>query len=115
MSRRNEMRQRQSVSQVEDSDFSRNVYDICSQVPAGKVTTYKAIAEAMGSKAYRAVGNALNRNPHWPDVPCHRIVASDGGIGGFARGVTEKVKLLRNEGNIIEKRKVKNLKKYLWN
>ena len=81
--------------------FQRSVYEICKQVPAGKVTTYKAVGEALGIKGYRAVGMALHRNPFAPDVPCHRVVTSDGGIGGFAFGVEKKIEMLRKEGVIV--------------
>ena len=70
-------------------DFSRRVYDLCRRIPKGKVTTYKIIAEKLGTKAYRAVGNALNKNPH-KDVPCHRVVGSDGSLTGFAHGIKRK-------------------------
>ena len=78
--------------------FSEQCYEILRSVPSGKVTTYKAIAEALGRKSYRAVGNAMHRNPYAPEVPCHRVVASDGSIGGFASGLTRKVAMLKNEG-----------------
>jgi methylated-DNA-[protein]-cysteine S-methyltransferase len=66
--------------------FEMKVYNACSLVPKGRVTTYGAIARKLKSKAYRAVGSALNKNPYAPKVPCHRVVSSDGGIGGFASG-----------------------------
>jgi methylated-DNA-[protein]-cysteine S-methyltransferase len=62
------------------------------------VTTYARIAQALGSKGYRAVGNALNRNPYAPAVPCHRVVGSDGSLTGFAGGLEKKRELLRREG-----------------
>ena len=64
--------------------FRSKVLALCAQVPPGQVTTYKAIATALGS-APRAVGGALKRNPYAPlPVPCHRVVAASLGIGGFA-------------------------------
>ena len=78
--------------------FADKVYKAVKKIPKGKVSTYKNVAEALGCKAYRAVGNALNKNPYAPIVPCHRIVCSDGSIGGFARGVKEKIRLLEKEG-----------------
>ena len=61
--------------------------------------TYAQVAVAIGKpKAVRAVGNALNRNPFAPAVPCHRVVRSDGTIGGFASGAAMKRRLLRKEG-----------------
>lgn len=83
--------------------FAEEVYRLCQQVPPGKVTTYKEIAHVLGSKRYRAVGQALRCNPYAPKVPCHRVVASDGSIGGFkgtkqGKPIQEKVKLLEMEG-----------------
>ena len=75
--------------------FQDKVYELCKKVPRGKVTTYKALAEKLGSKAYRAVGNAMNKNPYAPMVPCHRVVNSDGTVGGFASGPENKIKLLK--------------------
>jgi|SRR3989338_7542273 len=86
--------------------FQEKVYKICKRVPIGRVTTYKAIANAMGTKAYRAVGRALNKNPYAPKVPCHRIINSNGSIGGFASGIDKKIRLLRQEGIIIEKNRI---------
>src|SRR5687767_93901 len=78
--------------------FNQKVWALCAQVPAGKVTTYGAIAEALGTKAYRAVGNAMNRNPYAPTVPCHRVVGSDGSLTGFAGGLELKRQMLAREG-----------------
>jgi len=91
--------------------FDEKVYQLTNKIPRGKVTTYKIIAKKLGTKAYRAVGNALNKNPY-KTVPCHRVVRSDGKIGGFARGSKEKIRLLRKEGVKIENDKI-DLKKYL--
>ena len=94
-------------------NFNQRVWKLCKKIPKGKVSTYKEIAEAMDIKAYRAVGNALNRNPYAPVVPCHRVVNSDGRVGGFARGTAAKVKLLKKEGIEIKNNKI-DLKKYLF-
>jgi len=68
-------------------------------VPKGKITTYKYLAEALGTKAYRAVGNAMNKNPYPRDlVPCHRVVNSDGRLGGYAGKTSEKIARLHDEG-----------------
>src|SRR5688500_9582804 len=81
--------------------FNQKVWAMCARVPAGQVTTYADIARALGTKAYRAVGNALNRNPYAPHVPCHRVVGSDGSLTGFAGGLELKQQLLRDEGVAI--------------
>lgn len=63
--------------------FQQKTYVLLKQVPAGKVTTYKALADVLGTRAYRAIGQYMKNNPNAPTVPCHRVVASDGSIGGF--------------------------------
>jgi methylated-DNA-[protein]-cysteine S-methyltransferase len=77
--------------------FSTNVYNLVKQVPKGKVTTYKAIAHKLNTKAYRAVGKALNKNRN-KDVPCHRVIKSNGEIGGYAWGTNKKIQILKKEG-----------------
>ena len=83
--------------------FQQKVYDFVRKIPKGKTLTYKQVAIGIGRpKAYRAVGNALNKNPfsfnQGGDVPCHRVVKSDGSIGGFASGSNKKLQLLKKEG-----------------
>ena len=95
--------------------FKERVYKILTKVPKGKVTTYKEIAKILGKKSYRAVGNALNKNP-CPgilknQVPCHRVIRSNGEVGGFASGTKNKIKLLEKEGIKIENKKIA-LEKY---
>jgi methylated-DNA-[protein]-cysteine S-methyltransferase len=84
------------------------------EVPPGRVTTYREIAHALGTKAYRAVGNAMNKNPYAPEVPCHRVVKSDGGLGGFAYGSVEKIKLLKKEGVKVREDQILNFKSLLY-
>lgn len=80
------------------TDFEKKVYLAALKIPHGEVRSYKWIAAKIGRpKAYRAVGNALNKNPYIGTVPCHRVVKSDGSIGGFAKGVGHKRKLLKSE------------------
>ena len=93
--------------------FNERCYAVLRKVPRGKVTTYKEIARALHSKGYRAVGNAMNKNPHAPKVPCHRVISSDGSIGGFASGSKNKIKMLKSEGIEIKNNKI-DLKKYLF-
>ncbi len=93
--------------------FYLRVYDVVKRIPKGRVSTYKLVARALHSKAYRAVGNALNKNP-FKFVPCHRVVKSDGSIGGFARGTNEKERLLKEEGVEIINNKIKNFEKHLF-
>lgn len=100
--------------------FDERVWKACSKIPKGKVSTYKELAKALNTKAYRAVGNALKRNPYGactPSgkglVPCHRVINSDGRIGGFAGGTNKKIALLRKEGITINKNKI-DLKRFLF-
>ncbi|MBI2669157.1 MGMT family protein [Candidatus Woesearchaeota archaeon] len=91
--------------------FAEKVYDVVRKVPKGKVTTYKAIAKALNTKAYRAVGQALRCNPYAPEVPCHRVICSDGSIGGFegkkkGKEIQKKINLLQDEGMAIINNKI---------
>ncbi len=95
--------------------FSEQVWQVTKRIPKGKVATYSIIAKLIHKpKSARAVGNALNKNPFAPIVPCHRVVRSDGSIGGFASGSRKKIKLLRAEGVIVTNNKVANFEKYLY-
>lgn len=82
------------------SPFTLAVWDTVRRIPAGEVRTYGQVAEAAGYPgASRAVGNAMRRNPLPLVIPCHRVVASNRGLGGFAAGLEWKAFLLRCEGN----------------
>ncbi len=91
--------------------FAERVYKITAQIPKGKVATYRDIAHLLNCRAYRAVGSALNKNPYAPRVPCHRVINSDGRLGGFASGLKKKIRILQHEGIIIINNKI-NLKKF---
>ena len=100
--------------------FEERVYDLCSKVPRGKVTTYKILAEALGTEAYRAVGNAMNKNPYGilsckgkAMVPCHRVVDSKGHLRGFAHGLKKKAELLEKEGIKVKDNKIVDFEKVL--
>ncbi|MDO8537449.1 MAG: MGMT family protein [archaeon] len=94
--------------------FNERVWDKCKKIPKGKVSTYGEIAKAIGSRdSSRAVGNALNKNPFAPQVPCHRVIQSNGSIGGFADGTNKKIKMLKTEGIEIKNNKI-NLEKFLY-
>jgi len=91
--------------------FYEMVYEKCKLIPKGKVTTYKILAEALGTKAYQAVGNALRNNPYAPVVPCHRVVKNDLTVGGFkgcvkGNKILEKIELLRKEGVKFKQNKI---------
>lgn len=81
--------------------FKEKVYFVASKIPRGQVLTYKQVAKLAGNpRAYRAVGNILNKNRD-PKVYCHRVIRSDGKIGGYALGGTKKkIEILKKEGAI---------------
>lgn len=83
---------------VEGMTFNEKVWALTSRIPAGSVTTYREIAKALGTQGYRAVGNAMNKNPYAPQVPCHRVVGSNGALTGYAHGLEKKRKMLEAEG-----------------
>lgn len=78
------------------TDFQRRVYDATRRIPKGRVTTYRLLARHIGCRSPRAVGQALRRNPYAPRVPCHRVIASDLTLGGFA-GETAGPKLRKKQ------------------
>lgn len=96
--------------------FQQKVYTLLQKVPKGKVTTYKEIGKVLRGRGqiYRAVGNALNKNPFAPAVPCHRVVSSDGFLGGFTHGTEAKIKLLKKEGIDVMDGKIVEFEKRLW-
>ena len=96
-----------------DMRFSDNVYELCRRIPRGKVSTYGMIAGKMKTKACRAVGNALNKNPY-KSVPCHRVINSNGFVGQFSKGTEAKIRMLKSEGIIIDKNGFIDLTKYLY-
>lgn len=103
-----------TAKKVKISSFAQKVYDKLIEVPKGFVTTYKDLAYAIGCRAYRAVGTAMNKNPYAPQVPCHRVIASSGKIGGFAYGEHAKEELLRKEGIKVKDGKIIDFKKKRW-
>ena len=83
--------------------FELKVYSAVSKIPRGFASTYSAIAAACGSGSARAVGRALRKNPFAPEVPCHRVVRSDGSLGGFfgkssQEAIAKKRQILAGEG-----------------
>ena len=84
--------------------FKEKIYNIVKKIPKGKTMTYKQVASLAGKpRAYRAVGNILNRNKDYKNIPCHRVVRSDGKIGGYNKGTRYKENLLRKEGVLIRR------------
>lgn len=79
--------------------FYQKVWLAVMEIPFGEIRSYKWVAKKIRKKnSVRAVGNALNKNPFSPTIPCHRVIRSDFTIGGFSKGIRNKVKLLRREG-----------------
>ena len=78
--------------------FQEKVYEVVRKIPKGSVLTYKEVAKKMGTlNAARAVGSALKKNYN-PEIPCHRVIKSNGTLGGYNRGIKMKEKLLKEEG-----------------
>jgi len=91
---------------LEVTDFEKKVYIETMKIPKGEVKSYKEVGEAIGTKGYRAVGNALNKNPIAIVVPCHRVVGSNMKLTGFRGGLDMKKEMLNNEGIKVKKEKV---------
>jgi methylated-DNA-[protein]-cysteine S-methyltransferase len=95
-------------------NFSDGVYKAARRIPKGRVSTYGQLAKAVGRPgAARAVGQVMRHNPYAPEVPCHRVVASDGSLHGFGGKFNnpEKVRMLEKEGVEIVNGKI-DLKKF---
>lgn len=98
-----------------DSPFFQAAWKKMSQIPRGRICTYGEIARALKKPgAARAVGNACNANPHAPKVPCHRVVASDGTLGGYAGGLKKKMWLLKREGIAVSNGKIVDFDQKKW-
>lgn len=98
---------------IESTEKAKRVYDLLRQVPPGRITTYGALAKAAGMpRASRLVGAIMRGNPNAPRVPCHRVVKSDGSLGGYSGSADEnimrKVSLLESEGVKVRGGKVQD-------
>jgi methylated-DNA-[protein]-cysteine S-methyltransferase len=92
---------------------NQSVYNLVSNIPLGKVATYGQLASSLGNpRAARGIGKILNKNPRPIIVPCHRVVCSDGHIGGYMYGKERKISLLLNEGIPIVNDLIKDFEKY---
>lgn len=94
--------------------FNEKCYELLMLIPEGKVTTYREMAKALNSKAWRAVGTAMAKNKNLINVPCHRVVRSDGSVGEYALGREKKSELLSKEGIEIKNGRVKNLSRFIF-
>ncbi|MEE8379200.1 MAG: MGMT family protein [Gammaproteobacteria bacterium] len=93
--------------------FNERCYELLKLIPEGKVTTYKEMANALNTKAWRAVGSAMAKNKFLYTIPCHRVVRSDGSIGQYALGEDKKMDILIKEGVTVTNGKVKDLEKFM--
>lgn len=91
----------------EPTEFENRVYAIVSKIPKGQTMTYGEISKILKSSP-RAVGQALKRNPYAPRLPCHRVIKTDGAIGGYSGIVnsTKKILMLKKEGVQITDHKI---------
>jgi len=93
--------------------YNQSVYNLVSNIPLGKVATYGQLASSLGNpRAARGIGKILNKNPRPIIVPCHRVVCSDGHIGGYMYGKERKISLLLNEGIPIVNDLIKDFEKF---
>ena len=86
---------------LKGTKFQIKVWKYLKNIPKGKVRTYKQVAIAINSpRSARAVANACAKNPYSPKIPCHRVIRTDGGLGGYSGpgGIKTKKKLLKLEG-----------------
>ena len=86
---------------LKGTQFQLKVWSYLKKIPKGKLKTYAQVAKAIGKpKAVRAVANAIGKNPFPPKIPCHRVIRSDGKLGGYSAkgGIKTKKMLLKNEG-----------------
>ena len=105
------------ISQIKKRkmNLKNKIYKKLKQVPRGKVITYKELAKAVSSKAYRFVGMCMAQNTDMKHIPCYKVVNSNGMVGAYsgAGRIKTKIKLLKKDGIEVVNGKV-NLKKYEW-
>ena len=95
--------------------FDERCYELLMRIPEGKVTTYREMASALNTRAWRAVGSSMARNERLFVIPCHRVERSDGAVGEYALGPDKKAELLIKEGVAVVNGRVKNLDRHLEN
>ena len=85
---------------LKGTKFQIKVWNYLKKIPRGEVRTYLQVAKAIGKPtAHRAVANAVGKNPYPPKIPCHRVIRTDGSLGGYSGkgGIKTKLRLLRSE------------------
>ena len=96
-------------------NIDKKIYKKLLEVPKGKITTYGELAKAVGLKnGQRAVGKIMNKNPYPVIIPCHRVVKSDGKVGGYAYGEEIKSDMLTREGIVIKNGKILDLENTIY-
>ena len=93
------------MSNSKPTQFQKDVWEAIDRIPLGETRTYKELALSIGRpKAYRAVANACGKNPNPVSTPCHRVISSDGTIGGYSGegGINRKKALLKKEGILFD-------------
>ena len=88
------------MQKLSGTPFQLKVWNYVKKIPKGTVRTYLEVAKSIGKpKAFRAVANAIGKNPYPPKIPCHRVIKSDGSLGGYSGkgGINEKRRLLKLE------------------
>ena len=102
---------------MKQTKLSESCYSLLKKIPKGKVITYKELAIALNTKAYRAIGQILKKNKNPETIPCYKVIKTDGNIGGYCgssqKNINKKIKLLKKDGIKIENNKI-NLDKYLY-
>lgn len=95
--------------------LDKKTYKKLLEVPKGKITTYGELAKVIGlQNGQRVIGNIMNKNPYPSIIPCHRVVKSDGKVGGYAYGQKVKINMLLKEGLEIENGKIVDFKKKVY-
>ena len=90
-------------------------YYLVRQIPAGRVSTYGAVAKALGNKSYaRAVGKYMNKNPDADAMPCFKIVKSNGSLGGFGLGIDDKIRRLNKDGIMVKNGRIVDFQKLFF-
>ncbi len=90
-------------------------YSLVRQIPPGRVSTYGAVAKALGNRGYaRAVGKWMNKNPNADTMPCFKIVSSNGTLGGFGLGLSDKIRRLKEDGISVKDGKIVNFEKVFF-
>jgi len=90
-------------------------YNLVRQIPPGKISTYGAVAKALGDViASRAVGRMMNQNPDANTMPCYKIVHSDGRLGGFGLGINDKIRRLKNDNILVKDGKIVDFENVLF-